>query len=53
MGSIIKILILYKSPFWRNKKFSGEVVSDCIDGPTFNVKLIKIFFIKEFYNLGI
>ena len=37
MGSIIKMLILYDKPFWRSKKFSGEVVSDCIDGPAFNV----------------
>jgi monoamine oxidase len=46
MGSIIKILILYKTPFWRNKNYSGEVVSDCVDGPTFNVYyLIILYFI--------
>lgn len=31
MGSIIKVIIAYKTPFWRKKGFSGEILS--IDGP--------------------
>ena len=37
MGSIIKMMVLYKENFWIKKGFSGEFVSDCIDGPCFNV----------------
>jgi monoamine oxidase len=36
MGAIIKVLILYESRFWKDKGFSGETVSDCIDSPVFN-----------------
>jgi monoamine oxidase len=36
MGAIIKLLILYESRFWKDKGFSGETVSDCIDSPVFN-----------------
>ncbi len=28
MGNYIKFLVTYKKPFWREKRFSGEVVSD-------------------------
>jgi monoamine oxidase len=52
MGSIIKILILYKTPFWREKNFSGEVVSDCLDGPAFNVYLIYNAY-KMYSNLNL
>jgi len=37
MGSIIKAIAFYNSPFWRTKGFSGEVVSDSYEGPIFNV----------------
>lgn len=29
MGSVIKIVILYEQPFWREKGYSGEIISDC------------------------
>ena len=36
MGSILKILLLYKTRFWKDKHFSGETLSDCLDSPVFN-----------------
>jgi monoamine oxidase len=29
MGSIIKVIVVYEKPFWRDAGFSGEIVSDC------------------------
>jgi monoamine oxidase len=39
MGSIAKVILLYDQPYWRMKKYSGEVICDCslADSPTFNV----------------
>lgn len=37
MGTISKIMVLYPEPFWKHKGFSGEVLSDCYDGPAMNV----------------
>jgi monoamine oxidase len=37
MGSIMKVLVLYKKNFWKDKGFTGEVVSDCVDSPAFNI----------------
>lgn len=37
MGTIAKIMVLYPDAFWRNKGFSGEVLSDCYDGPAMTV----------------
>jgi hypothetical protein len=37
MGSIMKVLLLYKENFWIKKGFTGEVVSDSIDSPIFNI----------------
>jgi monoamine oxidase len=37
MGSVIKWVVLYETPFWRQAGFSGEVVCDCTEGPVFNV----------------
>ena len=51
MGSIIKLLVLYKTAFWRTKNYSGEVVSDCIDGPAFNVNInLKLDFALLYIN---
>jgi hypothetical protein len=36
MGSISKVLFLYDKPYWRNKGFSGETLSDCLKNPIFN-----------------
>jgi len=36
MGSISKVLLLYDKPYWREKGFSGETLSDCITTPIFN-----------------
>ena len=36
MGSVIKILVFYETRFWREKKFSGETLSDCVNSPVFN-----------------
>lgn len=36
MGSCSKVLYLYDQPYWRNKGFSGETLSDCIETPIFN-----------------
>ena len=35
MGNFIKFVLTYKTPFWRLKGFSGEVLSD---GTIFNIK---------------
>ena len=37
MGDLAKVLILYPENFWRAKGFSGQVISDCFDGPAMNV----------------
>ena len=37
MGSIAKVLVLYPEAYWKKKGFSGEVLSDCFDGPAMNV----------------
>jgi len=29
MGSVIKLVVAYERPFWRERGLSGEVVSDC------------------------
>lgn len=36
MGNISKVLLLYDKPYWREKGFSGETLSDCITTPIFN-----------------
>jgi monoamine oxidase len=36
MGSLIKVILLYKEQYWRNKNFSGETLSDCYDSPVMN-----------------
>jgi len=33
MGSYLKILLLYKRAYWRDKGFSGEMGTDCKDSP--------------------
>lgn len=33
MGSYIKVIILYKKAYWREKGFSGEMITDCKDSP--------------------
>jgi monoamine oxidase len=33
MGSIGKLLIRYKDCYWKNKGYSGEVLSDGSDSP--------------------
>ena len=37
MGHIGKLLLLYPQAYWKEKGFSGEVLSDCVDGPAMNV----------------
>ena len=37
LGSIIKTVLFYKEPFWREMGFSGEVVCDCEEGIVHNV----------------
>jgi monoamine oxidase len=29
MGSVIKVMVLYEKPFWREEGLSGQVLSDC------------------------
>ena len=36
MGTIIKVIILYPQAYWREKGFTGEILSDCHDGPAMN-----------------
>jgi monoamine oxidase len=36
MGTIIKVIILYKERYWKNKGFTGESLSDCFDSPVMN-----------------
>lgn len=36
MGSISKVIFLYDKPYWREKGFSGETLSDCLQTPVFN-----------------
>ncbi len=33
MGSIGKLIIRYKECYWKNKGFSGEILSDGSDSP--------------------
>jgi hypothetical protein len=33
----LKVILLYKEPYWLNKNFSGECLSDCYDSPVMNV----------------
>lgn len=33
MGSYSKMIVLYKKPYWREKGFSGQILSDCLDNP--------------------
>eukprot|EP00126_Sphaerothecum_destruens_P002479 Sdes_comp15914_c0_seq1m5044 len=35
MGSLVKVNLLFRDPFWRNLGFSGEVMSDTESGPLF------------------
>ena len=37
MGCIIKTSILYRAAFWRSAGYSGEAISDALEGPAFNV----------------
>lgn len=37
MGTVAKVLVFYNEPYWKNKGFTGEVLSDCYDGPAMNV----------------
>lgn len=37
MGGLGKLLVFYKEPYWKNLGFSGQVISDCYDGPAMNV----------------
>lgn len=36
MGTLIKAIVLYKEQYWKNKQFSGEILSDCYDSPVMN-----------------
>eukprot|EP01135_Chromosphaera_perkinsii_P010008 Nk52_evm43s1992 gene=Nk52_evmTU43s1992 len=36
MGSMIKVNVLFKSAFWKEAGFSGEVITDNVSGPLFN-----------------
>lgn len=33
MGSYIKIILLYRKAYWKEKHFSGEIITDCQDSP--------------------
>lgn len=33
MGSYSKMIVTYDKCYWREKGFSGEVISDCHEGP--------------------
>ncbi len=33
MGAYSKMVILYDKPYWKDKGFSGEIISDCYDNP--------------------
>ena len=36
MGSLAKVILLYKERFWKTRGFTGEFVSDCSDSPVMN-----------------
>lgn len=33
MGSYIKVILLYKRAYWKEKGLSGEILTDCTDSP--------------------
>lgn len=33
MGSYIKVILLYKRAYWKEKGMSGELLTDCFDSP--------------------
>jgi hypothetical protein len=33
MGSYIKVILLYKRAYWKEKGMSGEILTDCLDSP--------------------
>ena len=33
MGGYSKMVLLYDKPYWREKNFSGQILSDCHDSP--------------------
>ena len=35
-GASAKALYYYDRPYWRERGYSGEILSDCHDGPVFN-----------------
>ena len=37
MGAITKILMVYKTAFWREAGLTGEGIGDCLEGPGFNI----------------
>jgi monoamine oxidase len=38
MGSTIKMIVLYKTRFWKNKGYSGETLSDCMNSSVYNAR---------------
>jgi len=42
MGGIIKVLVVYRTPFWRQKGFSGEVICDTNADPA-NLPVFNVF----------
>ena len=36
MGTLIKVILLYKEKYWKTINFSGETLSDCYDSPVMN-----------------
>ena len=36
MGAFSKIIILYDKQYWYQNGYSGELLSDCHDGPVLN-----------------
>lgn len=36
MGTLAKVILLYKERYWKQKGFTGEFVSDCSDSPVMN-----------------
>ena len=37
MGGLGKLLLFYKEAYWKRLGFSGQVISDCYEGPAMNV----------------
>lgn len=37
MGSFSKVFLFYDKRYWHDNGFSGEILSDCHDGPACNV----------------